>query len=243
MMGTRISALRCAIAGNRSRGQHHILVARIHRTSTSVQQHGERGHLGCYSPLSTTFGSSRDVRQAGSQLAASAPAVIVAITKAIRRCLRTRGSARWSGGSQHLLDVCISGARPAAGDSVRAISSPQECGGSTFGLNPHRNVGQRFAVKQDLLPGSADPMVRRMRPCGWNPSGCFQQWRAVSLASERLHRVDAGGAPGWSPTGQESHTDEQHRDGNQCRRVVRLHFVQEGAQHSREHQHPGQTRR
>jgi hypothetical protein len=39
--------------------------------------------LSCYSALSTTFGSSRDARHAGSQLATTATAVIVAITKAI----------------------------------------------------------------------------------------------------------------------------------------------------------------
>jgi hypothetical protein len=39
---------------------------------------------GCfYSSLSTTFGSIRDARHAGSQLAITATAVIVAITKAI----------------------------------------------------------------------------------------------------------------------------------------------------------------
>src|SRR6267378_3402330 len=37
----------------------------------------------CYSSLSATFGSSRDARHAGSQLATTATAVIVAITKAI----------------------------------------------------------------------------------------------------------------------------------------------------------------
>src|SRR5262245_48421613 len=39
--------------------------------------------LSCYSSLSTTFGSSRDAPHAGSQMATTATAVIVAITKAI----------------------------------------------------------------------------------------------------------------------------------------------------------------
>src|SRR5262245_66668116 len=52
----------------------------------SIPQRSARRQMPCscdYSSLSTTFGSSRDARHAGSQLATTATAVIVAITKAI----------------------------------------------------------------------------------------------------------------------------------------------------------------
>src|SRR5205823_10803724 len=47
------------------------------------QTYGVRELLHCYSSLSTMFGSTRDARHAGTQLATTATAVIVAITKAI----------------------------------------------------------------------------------------------------------------------------------------------------------------
>src|SRR5204863_9828242 len=66
-----------------------LLVNAVSQASTSCSDDPPReiavwrkSVLGCYS-LSTTLGSSRDARHAGSQLAATATAVIVAITKAI----------------------------------------------------------------------------------------------------------------------------------------------------------------
>src|SRR5258706_13419427 len=78
------------IAANRSRLQRHLPEAWFHRPQLPVAtihpgkwQYGVIERLRCYSSLSTTFGSSRDARHAGSQLATTATAVIVAITKAI----------------------------------------------------------------------------------------------------------------------------------------------------------------
>jgi hypothetical protein len=57
----------------------------------------------------------------------------------------------------------------------------------------------------------------------------------VSLASERFQRVHPGCAPRRCPAGQQSHTDEQQRDGDERRRVVWLHFIEERSQHPRKH--------
>src|SRR6266481_114556 len=78
------------IAGSRSRLQNHLPEARFQRPQLPCGDDPPRevavwrkSVLSCYSSLSTTFGSSRDARHAGSQLATTATAVIVAITKAI----------------------------------------------------------------------------------------------------------------------------------------------------------------
>src|SRR2546426_7098589 len=78
------------IAGSRSRLQNHLPEARFHRPQLPGGDDpprevavGRKSVLRCYSSLSTTFGSRRDARHAGSQLATTATAVIVAITKAI----------------------------------------------------------------------------------------------------------------------------------------------------------------
>src|SRR5207302_10620163 len=79
------------LAGRRSRLQSHLPEARFQRPQLPCGDDSPREVAVwrksvlscCYSSLSTTFGSSRDARHAGSQLATTATAVIVAITKAI----------------------------------------------------------------------------------------------------------------------------------------------------------------
>src|SRR5438132_28716 len=78
------------IAGSRSRLQNHLPEARFHRPQLPCGDDPPRevavwrkSVLRCYSSLSTTFGSSRDARHAGSQLATTATAVTVAITMAL----------------------------------------------------------------------------------------------------------------------------------------------------------------
>jgi hypothetical protein len=49
-------------------------------------------------------------------------------------------------------------------------------------------------------------------------------------ASKNLHRIHSGGALDWSPAGQESHTTEQDRNGDERGGIARLDLIEERAQ-------------